>query len=68
MLVVGGTWKNWRKPLLFTYRLSDFTKLLTLEGHNGTVTAVVIGKEVIVSGGADKQVGRISSEFADSIG
>ena len=57
-LVVGGTWKNWRKPLLFTYRLSDFVKVLTLAGHSGTITAVVISKDVIISGGADKQVNR----------
>ena len=56
-LVVGGTWKNWRKPLLFTYQLGgDMAKGLTLGGHAGTVTAVVMGGEVIVSGGADKQV------------
>ena len=55
-IVVGGTWKNWRKPLLFTYWVVDMSKHLTLEGHSGTVTGVVMGGEVIVSGGADRQV------------
>jgi WD40 repeat protein len=55
-IVVGGTWKNWRKPLVFTYRVVDMSKHLTLEDHSGTVTGVVMSAEVIVSGGADRQV------------
>ena len=38
------------------YRVVDMSKHLTLEGHSGTVTGVVMGAEVIVSGGADRQV------------
>ena len=41
---------------MFTYRVVDMSKHLTLEGHSGTVTGVVMSGEVIVSGGADRQV------------
>ena len=58
-IVVGGTWKNWRKPLLFLYRVVDISRPLTLEGHSGTVTGVVMGGEVIVSGGSSCGGGRM---------
>ena len=54
--MVGGTWKNWRKPLLFTYKLSDMSKDLTLAGHAGTINAVDMNDKIIASGATDKLV------------